>query len=278
MRNLTDQLVQSRSRAYDQHYQTQWQARPFTRADLENCLAYAPDVERGGHLNGNEIQLALKRIGAPNLQGKTVLDYCCGAGITAIYFALCGAKVWAFDASHAALVLARENARLSGPELPVSFAQADGRQLPFPDNMFDIAFCQSALHIVVDYPECPMELARVLKPGAKAVFCEEGLGYNPLLRPIHYLRRQKYRACGGHPLTYDQIYRFGRPFARTTLFHFNLLLQAKAMFWGHLEKHGRLLPWVRRTLRILETLDRKILSAAPWMQRLCAAVAVEYVK
>ncbi len=66
---------------------------------IEARYAYALDVDKGGNLNGNEIQYALRAIGAPDLSGRKVLDYCCGTGVMAIYFALCGAEVWAFDAS-----------------------------------------------------------------------------------------------------------------------------------------------------------------------------------
>ena len=279
MCETTTNIVEQRALAYDEHYRTAgWCVESWTRERIENFLAYAPEVEEGGNLNGNEMQCALRCIGAPNLGGKTILDYCCGTGITAIYFALCGAHVYAFDRSQEAISIAVQSAKLSGVEDRIHFSVEDARNLPFATESFDAAFCQSALHIIIDYPECPTELARVLKLGAKVVFCEEGLGYNPLLKPTRYIRRRKYRECGGRPLKYSDIAMFGQLFSTCIIHHFNLLLQAKSVFRGHLRRHGRLCNWVRLILRSLQGADRRLLSIAPWLERWCGAVVVEYIK
>ena len=276
---LARQVAELRAAAYNRHYSTAgWKVTRWTRQSIDAFLAYALDVEEGGNLNGNEIMHALGRVGAPNLAGKTVLDCCCGTGVTAIYFALCGAQVYACDRSQTAIRMASESAVLSGVGDRVRFDLADAQELPYAAEMFDAVFCQSALHILVDYPACPVELARVLKPGAKAVFCEEAFNRNPILRPIRYIRRRHWRQCGGRPLTYQDIAAFGQPFAETAIYHFNLLAQAKNLFQGHLERHGRLKPWLRRILRGLERFDRVLLSRARWLQPFCGKVVVEYTK
>ena len=241
-------------------------------------MAYALDVAEGGNLNGKEIQYGLNALGAPDCNGMKILDYCCGTGITAIYFALCGAEVWAFDASSEAIDIAVKSSEMSGTSERVYFSVLDAQTLPYESGFFDVAFCQSALHIVIDYPNCPYELSRVLKPGGKAVFCEEGLGYNPLLRPIRRLRRRKYLKCGGRPLKYPDFERFGRPFSQTEIKHFNLLVQAKAVFGGQLYRRGGLRPSSRKFLRTLEKVDSRVLSAMPHLKKYCGTVVVTFTK
>jgi 2-polyprenyl-3-methyl-5-hydroxy-6-metoxy-1,4-benzoquinol methylase len=276
--NLVE-LVEQRANAYDEHYCTAgWHAQLWTKEKVESFLAYALDVEEGGNLNGKEIQYALSVLGAPDCHGMKILDYCCGAGITAIYFALCGAEVWAFDASAEAIEIAKRSAKLSGILHRTQFSVSDAQMLPYDNDFFDVAFCQSALHIVIDYPDCPYELSRVLKPGGRAIFCEEGLGYNPLLRPVRWLRRRKWIKCGGRPLRYPDIEQFGVPFSRTEIQHFNLLLQVKTAFRGQLVRHGSLRPWTRKLLRALEKVDSVLLSMMPCMKKYCGAVVVSFEK
>ena len=276
--NLAD-IVAARAKSYDHHYRTAgWRAERWTRERIESFLAYAVDVDEGGNLNGNEIQYGLTALGVQAGRGLRVLDYCCGTGITAIYLALCGAQVWAFDASAEAIDIAVRSAEISGVSERTHFCVSDAQSLPYEADFFDAAFCQSALHIVIDYPDCPRELSRVLKPGGRVAFCEEGLGYNPLLRPIRALRRRKYVRCGGRPLKYPDIERFGLPFSQTHIQHFNLLTQVKTAFRGQLDRCGGLRPWTKRLLHATERIDHLVLSAVPCLQRYCGAVAVVYTK
>ena len=273
------EIVTTRAKNYDHHYRTSgWKVERWTREKVESFLTYALDVTEGGNLNGKEIQYGLNILGAPACNGMKILDYCCGTGITAIYFALCGAEVWAFDASSEAVNIAVKSAEMSDVSRLVHFAVADAQSLPYEDDFFDAAFCQSALHIVIDYPDCPYELSRVLKPGGKVVFAEEGLGHNPFLAPVRWLRRRKWVKCGGRPLKYPDIERFGKPFSRVEIQHFNLLAQVKTAFGGQLYRHGRLGPVSRRCLRMLERMDTVILSVMPFLKRYCGAVVVVFTK
>jgi SAM-dependent methyltransferase len=273
------EIVALRAKNYDEHYRTAgWTAERWTKERVERFLAYAVEAESGGYLNGKEVQYALRVVGAPNCAGMRILDYCCGTGITAIYFALCGAEVWAFDASSEAIHIARQSAELSGVSEKTHFEVLDAQRLPYESSFFDAAFCQSALHIIVDYPTCPCELSRVLKHGGRATFCEEGLGYNPALKPIRWWRRRKWVKCGGRPLKYPDIEQFGGPFARTQVQHFNLLTQVKTLFRGQLDRHGSLRPWTRWLLRGTERIDALLLSAMPHLRRYCGSIVVVYTR
>jgi SAM-dependent methyltransferase len=266
-------VAAARSTAYDQHYRTLWHSRVFTREVIEAALGDALQVPEGGDASGNELQAALRVLGVPRVAGQTILDYCCGTGMTAIYFAMLGATVHAFDRSPVAIAIARESAERSGVSGRVVFAVADAQRLPYADATFDAAFCRSALHIVVDYDDCPTELARVLKPGGTAVFCEEALGYNPAFEAVRLLLRRKYRECGGRPLRYPDIDRFGRPFSARRVRHFNVFSQARTLLYSGLDG-----PRVRRALAMLDRADRFLLERVPALRRFSGKVVVEYVR
>jgi len=272
-------VVARRAKSYDDHYRTAgWKVERWTKQRVEQFLAYAVDAEKGGYLNGKEVQYALEVLGVPDCHGMKILDYCCGTGITAIYFALCGAEVWAFDASSAAIKIATESAEMSDVADKVHFEVLDAESLPYENGFFDAAFCQSALHIIIDYPPCPYELARVMKPGASVVFCEEGLGYNPFLRPIRWLRRRKWVKCGGRPLKYPDIERFGEPFSHTHVEHFNLMTQANTLFRAQLDRNGEPKSWTKRLLRTTGRIDDMVLSIMPCLKRYCGTIVVAYTR
>jgi ubiquinone/menaquinone biosynthesis C-methylase UbiE len=274
-----NEIVNERAINYDHHYQTAgWKAECWTKEKAENFLAYALEVNKGGNLNGKEISYALNVLGAPQLYGMRILDYCCGTGISAIYFALCGAEVWAFDASSKAIDIALKSADMSGVSKMTHFNVLYAQVLPYESDFFDMAFCQSALHIVIDYPNCPYELSRVLKPRGKVIFCEEGLGYNPFLKPVRWFRRRKWLKCGGRPLKYPDIEQFGKPFSRTEIQHFNILSQLKTAFSSQLYCNGGLKKWSRILIRSAEAIDLVLLSKAPCLRKYCGSVVITYTK
>ncbi|OLC48257.1 MAG: hypothetical protein AUI64_04040 [Acidobacteria bacterium 13_1_40CM_2_64_6] len=100
--------------------------------------------------------------------GRTVLDVGCGAGVDLARFAKGGAEVTGVDVSQSAVGLARTN--FEQQRLRGRFELANGEQLPFADNTFDLVFA----HGVVQYTAQPQRLVdecrRVLKPGGEAIF------------------------------------------------------------------------------------------------------------
>jgi ubiquinone/menaquinone biosynthesis C-methylase UbiE len=100
--------------------------------------------------------------------GRSVLDVGCGAGVDLARFARGGAEVTGVDVARSAIGLAQTNFRQQG--LRGRFEVANGEQLPFADNSFDLVYA----HGVVQYTAQPQRLVdecrRVLKPGGDAVF------------------------------------------------------------------------------------------------------------
>lgn len=109
----------------------------------------------------------------PNLR---VLDYGCGTGESTLALARLGASVVGFDISRRRI----SEARIRCAHLPgVSFVQCAAEELPFEDSTFDVVIGKQILHHL-DLKVAIPEVARVLRPGGRAVFLEP-LGHNPAL-------------------------------------------------------------------------------------------------
>jgi len=99
---------------------------------------------------------------------RRVLDVGCGAGVDLARFARGGAVVTGVDLAFAAVQLARENfvqQRLDG-----RFCVADGEQLPFADDSFDLVFAHGVVQYTTHADRLVAECRRVLKPGGQAIF------------------------------------------------------------------------------------------------------------
>jgi SAM-dependent methyltransferase len=121
------------------------------------------------------IRPAFARLG--DLRGRHALDYGCGHGMAAVVLARAGAEVSAFDLSPGYVAETRARAHANG--VRIECTAANGEELPFPANWFDVVWGNAILHHL-DLARAGAELFRVMKPGAVAVFCEPW-GGNPLL-------------------------------------------------------------------------------------------------
>ena len=115
-----------------------------------------------------------------DLRGKRVIEYGCGLGQLTVLLARSGADVTAFDISGQSIRSTRRRAELAGVEDRITLRVAVGEDLPFDDASFDIAVGKAVLHHL-DPVSGSRELARILRPGARAAFSEP-LGTNPLVR------------------------------------------------------------------------------------------------
>jgi SAM-dependent methyltransferase len=111
--------------------------------------------------------------------GDTVLDLGAGPGFSSEMMARLGYRVVPVDPDRAALVNNRrrpsfDSTRIAGVVAPVS---AIAESLPFADRSFDGAIGLNVLHHIADLSAALAELRRVLRPGARAAFCEPGLDH-----------------------------------------------------------------------------------------------------
>lgn len=98
-----------------------------------------------------------------DLAGRRVLDVGCGTGLLADALAERGARLWGVDTSPEMLAQARAHA---GKRVGFKLGQAEA--LPFKDAWFERAVLRLVVHLV-DRPHTLAELARVLRPGGRAV-------------------------------------------------------------------------------------------------------------
>lgn len=101
-------------------------------------------------------------------RGKRVLEVGCGAGTDLVRFAKGGAIVTGVDLASSAIDLARANFAQQG--LSADLREADGEQLPFPDDTFDFVYAHGVVQYTANDRALVKECRRVLKSDGVAVF------------------------------------------------------------------------------------------------------------
>lgn len=116
--------------------------------------------------------------------GEDILDLACGTGVVTREIVGSGVSAGSLtgcDYSAGMLAVARD--RATQANIAADWVEADAGALPFPDERFDLAFCQQAFQFFPDRPAALRELARVLRPGGRVVFCvQQELERNPMLQ------------------------------------------------------------------------------------------------
>lgn len=107
--------------------------------------------------------------------GEAMLDVGCGTGTLALAarrVAGASGEVFGIDASPEMVERARRKARRAG--LQIELRQAPAQALPFADGRFDLVTSTLMLHHLPrqDRQACVREMARVLKPGGRALVVE----------------------------------------------------------------------------------------------------------
>ncbi len=114
---------------------------------------------------------------------EQVLDVGCGLGLVLVGAALklttgraTGIDIWQTeDVSGNSSTAPLENARLEGVADKVSVETSDMRTMPFADGAFDVIVSRAAIHNLYqadDRGVAIREIARVLKPGGRAVIAD----------------------------------------------------------------------------------------------------------
>lgn len=159
-----------------------------------------------------------------------VLDLCCGNGADSIYLAkTCGAEVVGCDISDVSISNCRALAEREGVAAKTRFDLQDAEKMSYPDNSFDVVTEYGALHHV-DLQRVYAEIARVLRPGGKAI-CNETLGHN---LAIHWYRKLTPHLRTAweieHILKKPHIELARKYFRKVTVRHFHLATLAAVPF------------------------------------------------
>jgi SAM-dependent methyltransferase len=128
-----------------------------------------------------------------DLRGAAVLDYGCGDGHFSLRLASRGARVTGVDISPNLIEQARATALSVGMNgTTPQFAVGDAHHTPFRTGSFDYVVGNGALHHL-DLEKAYAEIARLLKPGGKAVFMEP-MYHHPLLWLLRRLTPEAHTA------------------------------------------------------------------------------------
>jgi SAM-dependent methyltransferase len=129
--------------------------------------------------NENESAFRRRLMSQLNLkQGDRVLITGCGLGddIPAALEAVgSDGEVYAQDLSAVMIVGASESIIPDHPEAKIFFSVSNADQLPFEDNFFDGAFHFGGINLFDDIGSAISEMDRVVKPGGRVVFGDEGV-------------------------------------------------------------------------------------------------------
>lgn len=96
-----------------------------------------------------------------SLEGKKVLDLCCGSGMISEYYARAGAEIKGVDLSDEAIARARERKEKYG--FTAEFASGDATELDEADMSYDIVSVHDGLHHLKDPFEAVSEMCRIAR-------------------------------------------------------------------------------------------------------------------
>jgi SAM-dependent methyltransferase len=120
------------------------------------------------HYHFEKLHHLLRLVDFAGYRGRRVLEVGCGAGTDLARFARGGAIVTGVDLAASSIALARQNFAQQG--LQGEFREADGEQLPFAADSFDLVYAHGVVQYTPDGQRLVDECRRVLKTGGDAVF------------------------------------------------------------------------------------------------------------
>jgi SAM-dependent methyltransferase len=201
------------------------------------------------------------------INGTVVLDYGCGDLQYTLDFAQSGAHLVDFDISMKMAQVARIKGIQADLIDKVAVCQMAGEATGFRSETFDLIFGISVLHHL-DISIAGPELARILRPGGKAVFVEP-LAHNPWLNLFRRLTPHR-RSADEAPLTLGQL--------RTIGSYFSELRHAEFALFSTLAVLFPIKPLFAVAMSLLESLDTQLLKTSPALRKCCWMTVIELVK
>ena len=187
-------------------------------------------------------------------RGANLVEYGCGTGSRALFWAKNGANVTAIDISDEGIKRAREQAQDAG--LDVSFYQMNAENMEFDANSFDIVTGTGIIHHL-NLKKAYRELSRVLRKDGHAIFIEP-LGHNFIINLYRKLT-PSLRTEDEQPLRMEDIEDAKEHFFNVIAEHFHILtllsVPLRRFFFFNLLLKG------------LHFLDRSLITVFPFLRR-----------
>ena len=198
------------------------------------------------------------------IHDKTILDVGCGNGQYSVFFAMLGAKVYAFDISPIGIKVAQEIAKVNGVEGNCFFSVQSASKINYPNEFFDIVLFHEVLHHTIKYPGVKDETYRVLKKGGR-VICADGLTSNILIKIGTVFTMKGKEGKGDVHITIEDLKNFSKGFTTYEIELMSLFFMSKRLFKNHLNNLG-----VRKFLFFLKRLDDALLKYFPFFKKYCS--------
>jgi ubiquinone/menaquinone biosynthesis C-methylase UbiE len=167
-----------------------------------------------------------------DLKGKYLLDYGCGMGEEAIYFAKLGATVTAIDISPVGIDITKKRAIYNGLSGQINAYVGDVTKTVLPSDSFDIVHGIGILHHV-GIKEGLYEVKRLLKKGGIGVFLEP-------MSNSKFIDRLKLLVYGGkqnmdytdheRPLSISEIIKYNEYFSESMIYPYHLIYRIRRFF------------------------------------------------
>lgn len=196
-------------------------------------------------------------------RGKRILEYGCGLGSYAFFLAKKGSEVTGIDISKVAIEQAKAKAIEEDMVDKTTFLVMDAEATDFADESFDIICGTGILHHL-DLNVAVKELARVLKPGGKAIFIEP-LGYNPAIN-LYRAMTPNMRTPDEHPLLRKDLALTKCYFQKVETEFFHLLSLLAIPFRNTPKFHG--------LVRLLDKVDAMIFKLLPVVKLLAWTIVI----
>ena len=206
-----------------------------------------------------------KRLVAGLCAGADLLEYGCGAGSSAFYWAEKGANVRAIDISGEGVEKAKKKAEMMGSN--ILFLQMNAEEMAFERGSFDVVTGTSIIHHL-NLNDAYRELSRVLRDDGHAVFVEP-LGHNPAINLYRKLT-PALRTKDEHPLLMRDIEEVKRYFTYVQVKYFHIFTLLAVPF--------RVFSFFEKLLNSLYLIDKGLMNTFPFLRRYAWIVVIDLHK
>ncbi len=240
-----------------------------TAGDLGEAVEQA--IARYPYSDAALFRNAYAELVRPNLDGKILIEVCCGQGDLAAWLAATFPRATVHGIDYWDIHINAAKKKHQGLK-NLRFRSGDALKLEeFADGAADLVVGQATMHhLANNLPGAADEFARVLKPGGRCAFLFEPLGHNPVIAAIRGALNSRRQWIDESLLFLNALETFGVSFASCHIQYYNLLGYAAKLL-----PRNKALQWIPTVLR---KIDQRLFEQWPQLKKHAANFNVFYVK